>query len=158
MTKKQNPHKDNVTSIYPNTQHANLKKSLRRKRWHDYVVNGSILIMVIFGMLCIAQIVQAKVEISDLNSRVTSAQDTLTSEKKAVNALQKQANLLKNDEYVAKLARSRYYLSKEDEIIFSVPEDNDSKQAEILNEIYLNQQAKAEAKANSQSSSENQGG
>lgn len=156
MTKEQKPHKDNVTSIYPNTQHANPKKKSRRKRWHDYIVNGLILIMAVSGMMCIVQIVQAKVEINGLNSQVTVAQDTLTSEKKAVNALQKQANLLKNDEYVAKLARSRYYLSKENEIIFSVPEDNDSKQAEILNEIYLNQQAKVET--NSQSSSENQGG
>ncbi|HJA90808.1 MAG TPA: septum formation initiator family protein, partial [Candidatus Jeotgalibaca merdavium] len=38
--------------------------------------------------------------------------------------------LLQDDEYVAKIARSRYYLSKDGELIFSLPEDNRSKAAE----------------------------
>ncbi|MCP6347103.1 septum formation initiator family protein, partial [Klebsiella pneumoniae] len=59
---------------------------------------------------------------------------------KAIDTLSQQASLLKDDEYVAKLARSRYYLSKDGEVIFSVPEDNASKQAEILNKAYLQNQ------------------
>lgn len=44
--------------------------------------------------------------------------------------LKQQVELLKDKEYVAKLARSRYYLSKDGEIIFSFPEDNSSKAAQ----------------------------
>ena len=44
--------------------------------------------------------------------------------------LKVQVGLLQDDEYVAKLARSRYYLSKDGELIFSLPEDNRSKAAE----------------------------
>ncbi|UJF16648.1 septum formation initiator family protein [Jeotgalibaca sp. MA1X17-3] len=36
---------------------------------------------------------------------------------------------MQDNEYLAKLARGKYYLSKDGEIIFSLPEDNQSKAA-----------------------------
>ncbi|MBC1780623.1 FtsB family cell division protein, partial [Listeria booriae] len=44
-------------------------------------------------------------------------------------ALNDQIKKLHNDDYIAKLARSEYYLSKDGEIIFNIPEEN-SKQKE----------------------------
>lgn len=41
--------------------------------------------------------------------------------------LNNQINQLKDDDFVTKLARSKYYLSKDGEIIFSLPEDNAAK-------------------------------
>lgn len=61
-----------------------------------------------------------------------------TAEKKALEEenqrLNVQVGLLQDDEYVAKLARSRYYFSKDDEVIFSLPEDNQSKAANKVEE------------------------
>lgn len=149
MAVERNQHKSNVTSLYPKENSPTNKKSSARNRLHNLIVNGIILLMITFSVICIVQIMRAKVQINDMNTQVEKARDSLTSEQQAVAALQNQANLLKNDEYVAKLARSRYYLSKENEIIFSIPEDNDSKQAEVLNEIYLKQQTEAKAQINS---------
>ncbi|EFS04534.1 DivIC family protein, partial [Listeria seeligeri FSL S4-171] len=44
-------------------------------------------------------------------------------------ALNNQIKKLHDDDYIAKLARSEYYLSKDGEIIFNIPEEN-SKQKE----------------------------
>lgn len=41
--------------------------------------------------------------------------------------------LLENEEYVLKLARSEYYLTKDDEIVFSFPEDKNPDFAEAAN-------------------------
>lgn len=38
--------------------------------------------------------------------------------------LNDQIKKLENEDYVAKVARSQYYLSEDNEIIFSLPEDN----------------------------------
>lgn len=75
-----------------------------------------------------------------VEEQIALTEDEIAGEQKAIDTLSQQATLLKDDEYVAKLARSRYYLSKDGEIIFSVPEDNASKQAEILNKAYLQNQ------------------
>ena len=56
-----------------------------------------------------AQIVEAKKE----EARVQGQQKTLL----------QQVELLQQDDYVAKLARSEYYLSKSGEIIFNTPDD-----------------------------------
>lgn len=40
------------------------------------------------------------------------------------DSLNEQIKKLHNDDYIAKLARSEYYLSKDGEIIFNIPEEN----------------------------------
>lgn len=69
-------------------------------------------------------------------SHIREVEDQIVLAKKEKKALEKenqqlnvQVGLLQDDEYVAKLARSRYYFSKDGEIIFSLPEDNQSKAA-----------------------------
>lgn len=42
------------------------------------------------------------------------------------SALEKEVALLKDEEYVGKLARSRYFYSKSGELIYPLPENNDS--------------------------------
>ena len=48
--------------------------------------------------------------------------------------LQTQIKRLEDENYVAKIARSQYYLSKDNEIIFSLPEDNAAKVIEKTKE------------------------
>lgn len=69
-------------------------------------------------------------------SHIREVEDQIVLAQKEKKALEKenqqlnvQVGLLQDDEYVAKLARSRYYFSKDGEIIFSLPEDNQSKAA-----------------------------
>lgn len=57
------------------------------------------------------------------NKKVASAEELKQVEKEQVN-LQSEIKKLEDEEYIAKLARSQYYLTKEGEIVFSFPEDN----------------------------------
>ncbi|MDO4671012.1 MAG: septum formation initiator family protein [Aerococcus sp.] len=78
----------------------------------------------------------------------TLAASELENEQHLLKNLQQQTERLKDNDYVLKLARSRYYLSKEGEIIFSVPEDNDSKQAKALNKAYKTASEESQNKTN----------
>ena len=69
---------------------------------------GTLTIQIV-KQLNEAQIVEAKKE----EARVQGQQKTLL----------QQVELLQQDDYVAKLARSEYYLSKSGEIIFNTPDD-----------------------------------
>lgn len=116
------------------------KVKSKRQRRHDMFMCVVVGAMLLIGIVFIGQGITAKYEQQSVQEHVKVKTDVLAGEKKAVAALENQANLLKDEEYVAKLARSRYYLSQDGEIIFSLPEDNDSKQAQLLNRALLKQQ------------------
>ena len=120
---------------------AKTKKWSRKPRttadWITWIIVG-IFAVVTLG--CVSTAYAAHKDQQGVEEQIALTEDEIAGEQKAIDTLSQQATLLKDDEYVAKLARSRYYLSKDGEIIFSVPEDNASKQAEILNKAYLQNQ------------------
>ena len=120
---------------------AKTKKWSRKPRtaadWITWIIVG-IFAVVTLG--CVSTAYAAHKDQQGVEEQIALTEDEIAGEQKAIDTLSQQATLLKDDEYVAKLARSRYYLSKDGEIIFSIPEDNASKQAEILNKAYLQNQ------------------
>lgn len=129
-----------VTSLAEHRK-AKTKKWSRKPRttadWVTWIIVG-IFAVVTLG--CVSTAYAAHKDQQGVEEQIALTEDEISGEQKAIDTLSQQATLLKDDEYVAKLARSRYYLSKDGEIIFSVPEDNASKQAEILNKAYLQNQ------------------
>lgn len=129
-----------VTSLAEHRK-AKTKKWSRKPRttadWITWIIVG-IFAVVTLG--CVSTAYAAHKDQQGVEEQIALTEDEIAGEQKAIDTLSQQATLLKEDEYVAKLARSRYYLSKEGEVIFSVPEDNASKQAEILNKAYLQNQ------------------
>lgn len=129
-----------VTSLAEHRK-AKTKKWSRKPRttadWITWIIIG-IFAVVTLG--CVSTAYAAHKDQQGVEEQIALTEDEIAGEQKAIDTLSQQATLLKEDEYVAKLARSRYYLSKDGEIIFSVPEDNASKQAEILNKAYLQNQ------------------
>lgn len=86
--------------------------------------------------------------ISDLDAQKAAAAGELEHVEATQENLQNEVKKLQDDEYIAKLARSQYYLSKEGEIIFSFPEDNAAKTqkeetAEELNSADSDEEADA---------------
>lgn len=65
--------------------------------------------------------------ISDLDAQKVAAAEELDHVEATQENLQNEVKKLQDDDYIAKLARSQYYLSKEGEIVFSFPEDNAAK-------------------------------
>jgi cell division protein DivIC len=129
-----------VTSLAEHRK-AKTKKWSRKPRttadWITWVIVG---IFAVVTFCCVSTAYAAHKDQQGVEEQIALTEDEIAGEQKAIDSLSQQATLLKDDEYVAKLARSRYYLSKDGEIIFSVPEDNASKQAEILNRAYLQNQ------------------
>ena len=123
----------NITQIKNTyTQEQTLKKqistNLQRK------ARRRLLAIMIVGLLMVVplgiNVVKNLFEIRSLDGKIAETKEINVTLAEENQNLKVKVGLLQDDEYVAKLARSRYYLSKDGELIFSLPEDNRSKAAE----------------------------
>ncbi|MDK8502855.1 septum formation initiator family protein [Aerococcus sp. UMB1112A] len=126
-------------------------KSSSKKRPHhskqsarQWLVRGLLVIMGVICLTSLFQIRRTQQATASVKEEKKAAEAALLSEENNLAYLKDQETLLENEDYVAKLARSRFYLSKDDEIIFSLPEDNDSKRAKAFNKAYLKEQENAQ--------------
>lgn len=119
-----------------------------RQKLHDMVLVLLSGAFIFSAVAFLGMSVYTHFETENVVKQKELAASELENEQHLLKNLQQQAERLKDDDYVMKLARSRYYLSKEGEIIFSVPEDNDSKQAKELNKAYKNANEESQNKTN----------
>ncbi|MDK6369815.1 MULTISPECIES: septum formation initiator family protein [unclassified Aerococcus] len=138
------PKKENkkVTPLYAKTSSKKRPKPAKQSA-RQWLVRG---LLVVMGLICLSslfQIRRTQQATASVKEEMKAAEAALLSEENNLAYLKDQETLLENEDYVAKLARSRFYLSKDDEIIFSLPEDNDSKQAKAFNKAYLKEQENA---------------
>lgn len=129
-----------VTSLAEHRKAKTKKWSRKPRTTADWITRLIVGIFAVVTLGCVSTAYAAHKDQQGVEEQIALTEDEIAGEQKAIDTLSQQATLLKEDEYVAKLARSRYYLSKDGEVIFSVPEDNASKQAEILNKAYLQNQ------------------
>ncbi|KAF3299787.1 septum formation initiator family protein [Carnobacterium sp. PL17GRE32] len=129
-----------VTSLAEHRKAKTKKWSRKPRTTADWITRLIVGIFAVVTLGCVSTAYAAHKDQQGVEEQIALTEDEIAGEQKAIDTLSQQATLLKDDEYVAKLARSRYYLSKDGEVIFSVPEDNASKQAEILNKAYLQNQ------------------
>lgn len=129
-----------VTSLAEHRKAKTKKWSRKPRTTADWITRLIVGIFAVVTLGCVSTAYAAHKDQQGVEEQIALTEDEIAGEQKAIDSLSQQASLLKDDEYVAKLARSRYYLSKDGEVIFSVPEDNASKQAEILNKAYLQNQ------------------
>ncbi len=130
--RKNDPKKQNITQINNNYAHEKtlekqqltlLNRNARRRKTALAIIAAGILLPLGYNVVSnVHQINQVDVQIAEAKAE----KKELEKENQRLNV---QVGLLQDDEYVAKLARSRYYFSKDKEIIFSLPEDNQSKAA-----------------------------
>ncbi|AZP03839.1 FtsB family cell division protein [Jeotgalibaca ciconiae] len=125
--------KQNITPIKNDyTQEQTLKKKINRSIQQK--ARRRMIVILLAGMLIIvplaANIINNLFEIQTMGEKISQAKETNQTLEEENQDLKVQVGLLQDEEYIAKLARSRYYLSKDGEIIFSLPEDNQSKVAE----------------------------
>ncbi len=142
MRPKDRPDRESkkVTSLAEHRKAKTKKWSRKPRTTADWITRLIVGIFAVVTLGCVSTAYAAHKDQQGVEEQIALTEDEIAGEQKAIDTLTQQASLLKDDEYVAKLARSRYYLSKDGEVIFSVPEDNASKQAEILNKAYLQNQ------------------
>ena len=87
--------------------------------WHSLLM---AVVIAIAGSL-ILQIVGQMNQASKIEAQIVEAKKEEAKVKQEQKSLVQQVELLQQDDYVAKLARSEYYLSKSGEIIFNTPDD-----------------------------------
>lgn len=94
----------------------------RQHRVHKrrLIVLAVILLMIgVFGVLRLHNI-SAERQVADAN--LVTAKKQLHKVKRQKKALKVQVDQLNNADYLAKLVRAKYYVSKSGEIIFTLPE------------------------------------
>ena len=123
---------ENITHI--NNEYTNEEKLKKKKITIQKIkARRRMGFILLFGVILLLpltyRLVDSVSQVRDLDTQIVKA----TEEKRTIEDknqwLNVQVGLLQDDDYIAKLARSRYYFSKENEIIFSLPEDNQSKAA-----------------------------
>ncbi|ENJ8709194.1 septum formation initiator family protein [Listeria innocua] len=109
---------------------ATMKKTRNRRRIALFrrLAFMAIIFAVIGGLLTITYTKQV-LALKDKKEKQVQVDKKMVAMKDEEEALNDQIKKLHDDEYIAKLARSEYYLSKDGEIIFNIPEEN-SKQKE----------------------------
>ncbi|MBC1319916.1 septum formation initiator family protein [Listeria welshimeri] len=109
---------------------ATLKKTRNRRRIALFrrLAFMAIIFVVVGGLLTITYTKQV-LSLNEKKEKQVQVDKKMVAMKDEEEALNDQIKKLHNDDYIAKLARSEYYLSKDGEIIFNIPEEN-SKQKE----------------------------
>ncbi|MBC1250888.1 septum formation initiator family protein [Listeria welshimeri] len=109
---------------------ATLKKTRNRRRIALFrrLAFMAIIFVVVGGLLTITYTKQV-LSLNEKKEKQVQVDKEMVAMKDEEEALNDQIKKLHNDDYIAKLARSEYYLSKDGEIIFNIPEEN-SKQKE----------------------------
>ncbi|MBC1484204.1 septum formation initiator family protein [Listeria sp. FSL L7-1485] len=109
---------------------AAMKKTRNRRRIALFrrLAFMAIIFAVVGGLLTVTY-TQQVLSLKDKKEQQVKVDKKMVAMKDEEQELNDQIKKLHNDEYIAKLARSEYYLSKNGEIIFNIPEEN-SKQEE----------------------------
>ncbi|CUL19605.1 TPA: septum formation initiator family protein [Listeria monocytogenes] len=109
---------------------ATMKKTRGRRRIALFrrLAFMAIIFAVVGGLLTITYTKQV-LTLKEKKEKQVQVDKKMVAMKDEQDSLNEQIKKLHNDDYIAKLARSEYYLSKDGEIIFNIPEEN-SKQKE----------------------------
>ncbi|EAD0098701.1 septum formation initiator family protein [Listeria monocytogenes serotype 1/2a] len=109
---------------------ATMKKTRSRRRIALFrrLAFMAIIFAMVGGLLTITYTKQV-LTLKEKKEKQVQVDKKMVAMKDEQDSLNEQIKKLHNDDYIAKLARSEYYLSKDGEIIFNIPEEN-SKQKE----------------------------
>lgn len=111
------------------------KKKLKRRM--QFIVATGLLLLLLVG----SSLLKNYLKLQELDEQRIVAEQELESLGLQQEELDYYISLLENEEYVAKLARSEYYLTKDNEIVFSFPDDRNPDHLEAGEEENLPEEA-----------------
>lgn len=101
------------------------KRKLKRRM--QLIVAVGVLLIILVG----SGLVRNYYTLQQLEGQKVQAQEELESLDLRQEELEYYIGLLEDEEYVSKLARSEYYLTKDNEIVFSFPDDKNPDHTEV---------------------------
>jgi cell division protein DivIC len=117
-------HKNNVTKLHSSYALAHEEKERKTAKRRRMVVIRFAFLCAVLMALSTVFLYSLHSQSADIEAKVKE-QQKLEKQLKALEKQQKQLEdeikKLHDDDYIAELARKKYYLSKEGEIIFAVP-------------------------------------
>ncbi|WP_051258469.1 FtsB family cell division protein [Atopococcus tabaci] len=118
------------------TQEKTLQAHRERKRKRVIRKRTTLITAVGVFLLGVSGVKMAgsQHKLTELEAQTEAAQQELESVQTYQDDLNYYIGMLEDEDYVAKLARGQYFLTKEDEIVFNLPEDAKSDEASILEE------------------------
>jgi len=100
------------------------RKRRRKKRLTQRLVFASVVIVVTFGFLLSYHVKQRSLYAEKQERYDELIEQKSILEKEEKNLLE-EIDLLKDEEYILDIARTNYFLSKEGELIFQLPEEEE---------------------------------
>lgn len=117
----------NVTQLKNDYTQTKTVQSYRQHKQKKSVKRRVAVIAAVSGVLITilgANLFSSTRQLTQMETEKVASAEELGQVEKTNEQLQSEITKLENEDYIAKLARSQYYLTKDDEIVFSFPEDN----------------------------------
>lgn len=134
MKKKEPTNVAQLKNDYTQAKTLQAHRERKQKRKVRRRISAILLIGSLFIIALSIRIWNSTQSISKMEKERQQAEVVLKKTENNQEQLNMQIKRLEDENYVAKLARSQYYLSKDNEIIFSLPEDNAAKVIEKTKE------------------------
>ena len=130
MKKENQTNVAKLTNEYTHNKTLQALRERKHKRHMRRRITGILAVSCFFVSGFAINIWTNTQTISQMEKEKKEAQNELKLVEKEQENLNNQIKKLEDEDYVAKVARSQYYLSEENEIIFSLPEDNAANEIE----------------------------
>lgn len=95
----------------------------RKKRLYRRLSVFGFVVIILFGSLSIYHFNQRSIY-AEQQEQYEQLSEQLADLKRQENNLEEEINLLNDEEYILDIARTNYFLSKKDELIFQIEDDN----------------------------------
>lgn len=95
----------------------------RRYLQHKVIMRLFAVIAVVVTVVCLVQVGRNLWQAHTIKQQTTTAQKKLDKVKKDNASLKLRVKQLNDDEYLEKLIREKYYYSRDNEMIYNLPDD-----------------------------------
>lgn len=126
MNTARKPNVTKINSTYMETFHkkANNRQKKRKGLIRRLTLFGLILVILLFSLG--TKLIEQQAVLQTKQAEKKALEERLVQLGKEQEKLRSEIILLNNEDYIAKIARRDYYLSKDGETIFKIPEDSPS--------------------------------
>ncbi|MGM0214668.1 FtsB family cell division protein [Enterococcus sp. AZ109] len=126
---------------YAKDQYKKFQKQQRQLIFKRRRLTALFLIAAFVFTIMGVQLFGEHQHLNELKAIQTKTETESTKLDQRVKALKSDVALLQDEEYVAKLARSRYYYSKDGELVFVLPDQEQTSQKTASDEIVKSETA-----------------
>lgn len=116
-----------MENAYTKQQVVKEKVMVRRKKLLFRRLGAFCMITIALVYLLVSTLISRNNQLAEKHAEKAKLEKSLAKLKQKKSYLQDEVVKLNNDDYIAKLARSEYFLSEKGEIIFNIPDNKKKK-------------------------------